>query len=295
MTDGVAGPSRGAAVLLLLAVLGAMGWVMAHTYNTRDPGICGGRYARAQTPADSAAVDRFIPDSETSRAQPRACGLLRGPTPEEYARADSLLTRAIASTGGDSALTHLAALEWSGTTTYGDSGLARSGAWRIVPPDSGVAITWSPIDSAKTVQRVVVSSASVWAESNGDSVELTPAERSAERELLYDYGLLRLVTLRELGTLLWPLAPDSTGRPGLLVRTATQLDTALYFGPDGRVAALRTTTTAGTTTMTLEGTTEVAGVHWFKTMRVARNGRPAFMVTITSIKPASLPVATPGS
>lgn len=291
------GAPRSAVVLFLLAIVAAGGWVMSHTYNTHDPGICGGRYARARTAADSAAVDRFVPDSEMGRTQPRPCGLLRGPTPEEYARADSLLTRAITATGGDSALTHLTALLWSGTTTDGDSSLVRSGSWRIVPPDSGVAITWSPVDSAKTVHRVVVSSASVWAESHGDSVELTPAERGAERELVYDYGLLRLVTLRELGTLLWPLAPDSAGRPGLLVRTATQLDTALYFGPDGRVAALRTTTTAGATTMTLEGTTDVAGVHWFKTMRVARNGRPAFTITITAIRTAGVPTSagTPGS
>lgn len=283
-------PPWPAVALFLLIVAGAGGWEMSHTYNEHDPGICGGRYARARTRADSAAVDRFVPDSEGARLQPRSCAFLRSPTPEEFARADSLVARAITATGGDSALAHLTAIDWDGTATTGDSSMVLRGNWRVVPPDSAVMTTWRGVDSATTVHRVVVTPASVWGEANGDSVELTPVERNAERELVYWYGLLRLVALHEPGTLCWPLPADGSGRPGLLVRTPGHLDTALYFGADGRVEVIRSTASPApgaapaTTTVTLSGTTEVAGVRWFKEMGIALDGRPEFALTITAAR-----------
>ena len=291
-------PPRAAVALFLVGVFGVGGWLMAHTYDEHDPGICGGRYARARTAADSAIVDRFVPDSERDHLQPRPCGLLRGPTAQEFARADSLLSRAIAATGGDSALTHLTTIRWKGTAIPGDSAEAVTGTWSVVPPDSEVVTTWRAADSAATRRRVVVTPSSVWGESNGDSIELTPAERSAERQQVYGYGLLRLVSLREPGTLLWPLAADSAGRPGVLVRKAGHLDVALYFGADGRVAVMRTTefpapgAPSSTSTVTLAGTTEIAGVRWFREMRITRDGAPVAELTITAARPDTMPASS---
>lgn len=281
-------PPWAAVLLFLAAALGAGWWAMSHAYDLHDPGECGARYAAARTAADTAAADGFVPDSERQAAQPRSCGALRAPTAREFAVADSLLSRAIAATGGDSALAHLRTIAWQGTATTGDSASAVVGIWRVLPPDSEVVTTWRTADSAATARRLVVTPASVWAESNGDSVELTPAERAAERQLVYDFGLARLVPLLEPGTRYRPLAPDAAGRPGLRVTTPGRLDAELRFGGEGRLEEIGTTAAPApgahpsTTTVSFAGTTEIAGVRWFREMRVARDGRPVLALTVTA-------------
>lgn len=298
MTDATTRPPWPAVALFLVVIAGMGGWVMAHTYNEHDPGICGGRYARAHTVADLAAVDRYVPDSERSHLQPHDCGVLRGPSLAAFAHADSLVTLGIEATGGDSALTHLSTIEWDATQTTGDAGDAVTGTWQVVPPDSEVVTTWRPADSAATARRMVVSASSVWAESNGDSVRLTPAERDTERQRVYEYGLARLVTLREPGTILLPLPADSAGRPGVLVRKPDHLDVELYFGADGRVAVLRTTTfpvpgaPPSVSTVTLRGVTEVGGVRWFRELQEERDGRRVLELTLTAAR-AAVPPASP--
>lgn len=297
MTDPISRPPWRATLLFALLTFGIGGWVMAHLYSDHDPGLCGSRYQQAKTAADSAAVDRWIPDTERAHLQPHGCGVLHIPDSAAFARADSLLSRAIAATGGDSALTHLTAIEWEGSETPGDSATGVTGLWRIAPPDTEVVRTWRPADSATTGQRRVVMGGSVWAESNGDSVSLTPDERNAERELVYWYSLIRLLPLRAPGALFWPLPTDSAGRPGLLTRTPGRLDVALYFGADGRIEVMRTTTfpTQGgvpsTMTMTLNGDLEIAGVHWFRDMRLKRDGKVALTLSITAARPATIPTA----
>lgn len=298
MTESASRPPWIAVALFLVATFGVGGWIMAHAYDTHAPGPCAGeRYAAARTAADSAALDRFVPDSERSLPQPHSCAMLAPPTPAGFAQADSLLTRAIVATGGDSALTHLQALEWDATVTAGDPAGAKTGLWRLAPPDTEVEATWGPGDSATTTHRVVVMGGSVWAESNGDSVSLTPEERSAERHRAYLFALLRLLPIREPGARFWPLPTDSAGRPGLLVRTPGRLDVALYFGGDGRVEVIRTTvipapgSPPSTTTVTLSGLTEIAGVHWFREMEVERDGRKELDLTITAARPATSPTS----
>ena len=288
-------PPWGAVALVLAGMAGVGGWMMAHMYDSHDPGICGGRYERARTAADSAEVDRFVPDSERGALQPRSCRTLRGPSREEFAIADTLLERAIAATGGDSALTRLTALEWEGTATFEDGARERAGRWRVLPPDTELVTIWDPTDSASSLRRVSVMGTSVWVESGKDAANLTPAEQRAERHLVYEYGVARVLPLRTLGTLLWPLPRDAAGRPGVRVRASGRLDTEVYFGADGRVEVIRTTTfpvpggPASHVTATFSGTTEVAGVHWFRELRIEEDGRPRLHLTITAARPASAP------
>lgn len=288
-------PPWGAVALILAVMAGVGGWMMAHTYDSHDPGICGGRYQRARTAADSAEVDRFVPDSERSALQPRSCRTLRGPTREEFAIADTLLDRAIAATGGDSALTRLTALEWEGRVTFNDGSSERAGRWRVLPPDTELVTTWDPADSAGSVRQLSVMGTSVWVESGKDTAKLTPAEQRAERHLVYEYGVLRALPLRSLGTLLWPLPRDAAGRQGVRVRASDRLDAEVYFGADGRVEVIRTTTfpvsggPASNVTATFSGTTEVSGVHWFRELWIDEDGHPRLHLTITAARPASAP------
>lgn len=295
MNSAPSRPPMGAVALSLVAMVGVGWWLMAHMYDQYDPGICGGRYERARTAADSAEVDRFVPDSERSALQPRSCRALRGPTPHESAIADSLLDRAITAMGGDSTLTRLTALEWEGTATFGEGSRERAGRWRVLPPDTELVATWDPADSAGSVRQVSVMGRSVWVESGKDTAKLTSAEQRAERHLVYEYGVLRVLPLRSLGTLLWPLPRDAAGREGVRVRASDRLEAEVYFGADGRVEVIRTTTfpspgaPASNVTATFSGTTEVAGVHWFRELRIEEDGRPRLHLTITAARPAPTP------
>lgn len=293
MTTPASRPPWVAVALFLLLVGGLGGWVMLHAYSDHDPGECGGRYQRARSAADSAVVDRFVPDSEHLAIQERSCAMLRVATPAEFARADSLVTRAIAATGGDSALAALRAIEWEGTATLhpGGGSLVVEGEWRIAPPDTMVVTTWRPGDRPGSTRRLVVMGGTAWSEAGDDSVEMSTAERDEQRHLSYVFALLRLLPLREPGVTYLHLPPDATGRPGVMVRTPGQLDTALYFGSDGRVEVVRTraATARGMPAVeeeiTFAGTTEVAGVKWFGAMHETRDGVPVLDLTISAARP----------
>jgi hypothetical protein len=199
-----------------------------------------------------------------------------------------ILAGAIFAMGGDTALGALPAVEWSGSATVHtlDKGVDIVGTWLVAPPDTARVTTWPATEDSSRARTLVVAGHAGWLVRNGKTDPMPPDQLVEEQHQFYLYSLLRLLPLRDTAVTLTSLPADSIGEPGILVHRAGRLDVALYFGADQRVSRMHTRfaslpgSPSDDEEVRLEGTVEIAGVAWFRQMRITRNGKPYFDLVV---------------
>jgi hypothetical protein len=214
--------------------------------------------------------------------------------PESPAR---LLAEAIFATGGDTALSALTTVEWSGSATVHAPGhdIDILGTWRLAPPDTASVTTWLAAEDSSKSRTMVVAGPDGWLSRDGKRDPMPADQLAEERHQYYLYSLLRLLPLRDSAVTLSALPADSTGGPGILVHREGRLDVALYFGADQRASRIRTRfaslpgSPSDAEEVRLEGNAEIAGVHWFRQLHILRNGAPYFDLVVIDERPATLP------
>ena len=182
-------------------------------------------------------------------------------------------------------------LEWSGlgVVYIPNRAIVIRGLWRIQPPDSAVVATYDTIRGPGTTRRLIVAGSQGWLQRDTVFTPLTEDLLAEEQHQYYLYSLLRLVTLKEKGVKLHPVFPDSAGDAGFTVERAGRLPETMYFDPAGRVTTLVTRfalpgpAAGDPQVVRLWGTTESAGVRWFRGLEILRDGKPYFDLEIDSL------------
>jgi hypothetical protein len=282
-------PPRRVIAIFIVLVAAVGWWLMVNAYRPSGAKECRKWYDEATTLAETLAVERRVPSSNSS------CGTLRTARGwfELSASPALLLDHAITAAGGEAALDSLTAIEWDGSATVhlADTSLQLLGRWQIIPPDTSRVATWLADQDSTQARTMIVAAPRGWIVRDGSALPMPPELLVEERHQFYLYSLLRLVPLRDPEVTLTILPSDGEGRRGLLVRRPGRLDVEMYLALDDRVERLVTRfavpgdSVGETQEIRLDGTTDIAGVHWFRRMRITRAGAPYFDLTVLEGRP----------
>jgi len=220
-------------------------------------------------------------------------GACAGTGEHELSRERALLERAIRAAGGEDALARSPVLAWTGSAVVhaGDHEIALVGEWTVQPPDMAISRTWPRDEGRSSPREISISSVSGTMTLGGRTSPMPQAMLAHERQQFGLYGIMRLLPLRDERVTLGPLAKDARGRRGLRAAKAGEPAVDLYFGPDGRLAALITTVRDPATgaavreQIELEGSIEGAGIRWPRNLRINRDGAPYFDLSIETFRP----------
>lgn len=208
--------------------------------------------------------------------------LPRGAQPS--GEANQLLSRAIAASGGENALSAATVLKWSAkATVFTPRGpLNLEGRWIVEPPDRAVVITWETDRGNVSERRMLLDGASGFMERGGERTAMPAAILANERDQFYLYSVMRLLPLRDRDLELSVPAPSR-----LLIRHPRRPDVEATFGDDGRLVRLQTTVSHPSNNsdivqeMTFDGTIEAGGVRWPRNIRIAQDGQPFFEMRLS--------------
>jgi hypothetical protein len=208
--------------------------------------------------------------------------------------AAALLDRAIARAGGRRALDRAKVLAWTGEAMIFAGGRRiEIGASTVVEPFAYArSESWLKADGPARSRTMLIEGDQGRILRGGKTEPMPAAMLAHERQQFAAYGLMRLVTLRDKGAAFRLAGPDATGLQGLEVAHPSAPPAVLWFGPDGRLAALtdRVPDPEGGPApieqrFTFEGEIVGAGVRWPRTLRIAQNGAPYFELTLSSFSP----------
>lgn len=204
----------------------------------------------------------------------------------------SLLERAIVQAGGSDALSRAYALIWEGDAIVETAGrvVHITGSWAVQPPDTAVVATYDVARGTESTRALVVAAPRGWL-MRGQHIENMPTEMLAnERDEFYLYHVMRLVTLRDPGTVLSSTTSDSLGQPGLRAEVAGRPTVDLFFDGAARLAHLRTRVRnpsgpgAVAQDLWFTGIIEADGVRWPREIRITMDGVPYFTVRLRSLR-----------
>jgi hypothetical protein len=205
----------------------------------------------------------------------------------------ALLNRAIAAAGGERALARARVLAWTGEASVFAGGQRLDlGVETVVEPFVYArSDTWLRDKGRATLRSLEIIGDEGWLTRGGARSPLPAAMLRHERQQFAIYGLMRLVALREPGTVLNRLAdtPDGLQRLRAIHPKAPEAD--LLFAPDGKLvgASDRVDAPDGGTRVDqrfeFSGEIMGAGVRWPRSLKLYQGGQPYFTLDLVTFTP----------